>query len=210
MNEEFYEGLLSRSLDENLLPQEQQRLDEALARNPKLRELREDLLKIQDLAREPVPPARPALATELSEKVIRLFPRKVSNSTRIRPFLVPLAAAAMLLLVIGSSIWWFQGEPKRSELSEAVATREFKRIIHEMELNYHQTVAKWEADVLMRISQMPAPLAFVFSERLLLVNREISRIERIAEQYPETSKIVTSLAHAYEFKAYLLHQILES
>lgn len=202
MNEEHVE-LLSRSLDEQLSPAEQARLDHALADSLDLRELAQDWGVLKETAVHQIEPPAPAVFQQLKKRVDRRYGWK--RGIRLPIWSMPLAATAAILFLV------FQPqtvtpptepEPVLSELEQVQAQIESARE------RFGSAIARMERLAVSRIEALPEDQAVTFQRNLDLVNLAVAECERIASENPLAPEAHLALEEAYAAKVKVLELIL--
>ena len=206
MIDEHMALLLSRSLDEELAPEEQRLLDRALAESPELRELAEDLGRITQIEPPPLPHHPDRLPAELMARVERQYRRPSLWALLTRPALVPAMA-----LLIAALIGWFAGRgpaagPEQGDQSAEQLLAEIARTRGE----YHGAVVRLEQQAESHLLEIPPELALDYAHNLRILNNAIASCEALVDRYPDQMALHQSLARAYQAKVDLLQQILET
>lgn len=197
MNQEPIGELLSRSLDEELSNDEQERLQQALAHSGTLRQLQLDLKLLVELAASETPIAPP-----LSESLVARVTH--ARQARRQPLIwVPVLLAAATLMLFLASFW---KQEQRDFLNEnAVSVRQLE---HQSSRRYYLAIQGLEGLATYQLTLMPPQMALNYANHLHLINRSLHRSESAMERSNGNAHSHRELAELYIAKLDLLERIL--
>ena len=213
MNQPYIEELIARSIDENLSQKEQTLLDQALADSQELRDLHDDLQRLNTLASLGVETPNPRMGATLMARVAATYPQKpqapVIPFTRfLSPTPAKLALAALLLLALSALLqpWGQELQSSQTQIAHAYGMVLSRQL--DAAARFHQSTRDLEYRATTRMATLPLETTRNYHQHLDQVNRAIRLCEQSMIKAPINISLQSALQDAYQAKTDLLQVIV--